>query len=67
MFKICSILCIDKVIIKIQNAWNLINVENYFFNFSLHNFVLQDFPGVQLLGTPRFHCRECGFKPWSLN
>lgn len=37
MFKICSILCTDKVIIKIQNAWNLINVDSYFLKFFLNN------------------------------
>ena len=25
----------------------------------------KDFPGSPSVGSPRFHCRKCGFDPWS--
>ena len=28
---------------------------------------LWDFPGGPVVKTPRFHCRGCGFDPWSGN
>lgn len=28
---------------------------------------IRDFPGGPLIKTPRFHCREPGFNPWSAN
>ena len=54
MFKI-SILCINKVIIKIQHLWNLINVDNYFLKlFPSKLFSFGTSLAVQWLGLHTF-------------